>query len=337
MRQQRFRGTHYEVGKALGATLEQLEIPRYSSSRDALVRGCRDLLARLYPPALQQLEGIIDGASLPGDLLEKHYFLKGISDLGCAGFVILPERTRDGEPLVGRAYHWLLADRKWLRLRRTHITGTYATLACTHHWIGLPDCINERGLYCGIFALPGESSKMPALQWHVIVDMVMETCDNTKSAVELILKVPHFRCLGYLLADAEGNAAVLEADPENVQVRGPQAGVIAATNHYLLKDLGTQHRYHSVNRYKRLKELINTAPKSIDMDYAKRILANHEADICQGEHDPVRIDPASSWGTLYALLAHPAGAVLEISPGHPCITPYEQVGFEGTEETQGGV
>jgi len=330
MRNQLLTGTHYQVGTALAETLHQLALPQYPPSAKRLAKRCRELVAGLYPPALEKLQGIIDAAGLPKELIENHYFIKGMPVPGCAGFAVLPGGCSDGAPLVARAYHWLLSDRRWCVLRETHIKGTFASLSYTHHWVGLTDVMNEKGLYCGVFGLPGESSRKPAVQWHTIVDMVMETCKSVSEAVELMSSLAHFRCLGYLLADAQGNAAVVEADPEKVYVRPPSGQIIAATNHYLCKDIASQNRPRSVRVYERVIQLLEACHDEVSVEDAWRILADHESGICRGEHDPARVT-ADSWGTLYALVARPQGRQFEVSPGHPCKTDYVQASFEGSE------
>ncbi len=330
MRKQLLTGTHYEVGTALGESLDLSVLPPYPPSANRLARRCRELVAGLYPPALEKLQGIIDASGLSAELVENHYFVKGMPVQGCASFVVLPGGCSDGAPLVARAYHWLLSDRRWCVLRETHVKGTFASLSYTHHWVGLTDVMNEKGLYCGVFGLPGESSRKAAVQWHTIVDMVMETCGRVPEAVKLMASVPHFRCLGYILADAEGNAAVVEADPEKVYVRSPSRDMVAATNHYICKDIALQNRPRSVRVYKRVIQLLEACHDKVTVEDAWRILADHESGICRGEHDPAKVSP-DSFGTLYALVARPQGRGLVVSPGHPCKTEYVQATFEGSE------
>ena len=256
------------------------------------------------------------------------YYLQRVRLMACAGFALAPEITRRGDPLVGRNYHWGYAAWHRCHVREIHTKGALSTLGYTHHWASSPDVLNSAGLFLCLFSIPGEKPRDPGLQWHMVVDMIAETCRSTREAEELISSVPHLRAYAYLIADRHGGMAVVEASQEAVRVRRPENGFIVMTNHCVRDDAGQIRNRGSFARYQRIIELITRHLPDADEDAIKEILADHQEGICLGPPTALYWEDDNRYGTIYALICQPRQLELSIAAGHPCRTPFYPAQFQ---------
>ena len=319
MRRQLLSGTHFEVGRQLGERMRDFERPHYGAADLRFAEECARLVESLYPEALEKLRGVVAGSGLDPEQFRCHFLTKGSAVAACVGVAVGPERSLTGEPLVGRNYHWPLSDRRWCELRRVEVRGELPHLGYTHHWGGLTDVLNSAGLYVAIFSLPQVPRRGAGLQWHVIIDYLVQRCRTTPEAREFLTAVPHLRSFSYLVADAAGRAAVAEAAPTGVAVRGPEAGFLVATNHRLLGQPGPA-RERSRVLYEALAGRLRRRDRW-DWEGLRGLMAEHELGVCVGDHT----GESSAWGTLYAALLRPASQEFAVCPGFPCREPFQRV------------
>ncbi len=157
-------------------------------------------------------------------------------------------------------------------------------------------------------------------------------------AVAACARVRHLRPMSYLLADAAGGVAVVEATPGAVRVRRPEGGMVVAANApsggELLAEHGsveydpplgppadarTRERVaeRSRRRIARVQELLGAG--SVSDEVVSRILSDHEAPICAGDH---AAPDGGRWGTIWSGISKPAEGVFAIAPGRPCTSDY---------------
>ncbi len=144
-------------------------------------------------------------------------------------------------PVAARNYDWAVSDLCWCRLERHEPPEGPRRIGYTHHWAGCPDVLSERGLYVAIASLPAEPVRAAGVQWSILVDALSEGCATVAEAVSVCGRARHLRPMSYLLADAEGEVAVVEATPGAVRVRRPEGGVVLAANGPLGGDLLAEH------------------------------------------------------------------------------------------------
>jgi hypothetical protein len=208
----------------------------------------------------------------------------------------------------------------------------FETLACTHHWVGGPDAMNDVGLFVAISSMgKPEPVSRPGLQWHLIVDIVTYTCATVAEALDVITAVPHLRPLSYLVADAEGAAAVVEATASERRVREPRDDRLIMTNH---PAGGRLDHEVECRRYQRVVELLAQSSGPLDIGHAKRMLADHQAPICRGDHARTEEQRAEAGEdeTLWSIIAVPQIAAFMVAPGLPCRTPHELIPFRTQNE-----
>ena len=332
------RGDHYSIGFQLGQHFRGMTLEDYSPERLQFALRCRDLLKDIYPPLLEKEEGMIAGGNFDPRRFQITYYLQRVRLMACAGFALAPEVTSCGNPLVGRNYHWSYAAWHRCHVREAHTKSAFATLGYTHHWASCPDILNGEGLYLSLFSLGGPHPRTPGLQWHMIMDVVAETCRNADEAARLIASLPHLGHFAYLIADRDGAMAVAEVAPDRMRVRRPEDGFIVMTNHCVTDDDGHVRNRASVARYQRIIELITKHLPDVDQDDAKEILADHQEGVCLGPPTSLYWEDDNRYGTIYALICRPRQLELSIAPGHPCRTPFYPVrlGLGENSQTQKG-
>lgn len=342
MREVAFEGGPFERGLQRGRRLrETLALPDLSALPWAFVEGCRAAAEAAYPACLQEFEGIARGGGFDRDRLMAYYFARLESRLGgCTMFAVGPECCEGGEgPLVGRNYDWAVQDLRWCELHRYRPTESLKRVGYTHHWAGCPDVVNETGLYVAIASLPvaRAATQAPGVQWSILVDMISECCVTVEEAIEACADVRHLRPMSYLLADATGAVAVVEATPQDVRVRRPEDGFVVAANvvqggepvaaaaddgpqplalpDALLLGEDPKVSERGRRRVQRTSELLSRAAPHVSEEDVRRILQDHEAPICTGNHGDADGAP---WGTIWSGVCMPAKGEFRIAPGLPC-------------------
>ncbi len=311
-----------------------LEVPEATDPQLRFADRCQAMLSEAYPPLVERYEGIVEAGAAPERDFRAFYFGRGGPlEVGCTQFAVLPRRSADGRSLVGRNYDWFYGALPWREVRTVDPVSGFAALTVTHHWAGSPDAVNERGLIILLAALPDEEPSGPGLQWHMVIDLVMETCSTVAEAAERIRSVSHLRGFNFLLADAQGDALVVEATPAGVAVRGPEDGLLVATNHLPGDDWDAtgrserevlRHRF-SVERYDSAWAGLARVGNPLDGRAAQSVLRGHAGGICRGDHAgaPRHGGFHSEFGTLWSLIYRQGEAGFLLAGGHPCSAPYQ--------------
>ena len=337
-----FRGGHYERGLQQGKRLrDTFTVPDTAGIDCEFARDCRNAVCEAYPPAIEQFEGMLDGGGFDRDALMLYYFGRLEARVGgCTMFGVSPQMREWGKgPITGRNYDWAVEDLRWCELHRYVSTGARDRIGYTHHWAGCADVLNESGLYVGIASLPPEPVRCAGVQWNIVVDLMSESCENTQDAVSACAAVRHLRPMSYLLADAQGDVAVVEATAELVRVRLPSEGFVTAANArqggVALRDWSaeqtglalpepaevTANSYQgdascrAGRRIARAQRLLKDGCPTISESAVKAVLTDHEAPICTGDHSH---PDGAPWGTIWSGMCLPAERELRIAPGLPC-------------------
>ncbi len=329
-----FEGTHYEIGYRLGRGLATLYIPESDSQGSEFAAQCEAIVKEIYPPILEKVEGLIEGSGLSARDFKTYFYTRsGPAQIGCTNLAILPPYTKEGFLLLGGNYDWFYSAREWREVRVIRPQGAYSHISVTHHWAGSPDALNERGVAVVLSVLPEREVKKPGLQWHMVIDILMETCSYLEEAHEFITSIPHLRAFNYLIAD-EHQAIVAEATPDRVLIREPEGGFLVATNHLPGKEFPEEEltepdrlrQRRSFNRYKRVHQMMAERPRGVDLEAVQAILRDHEAPICRGDHPSVeeRGGFDGVFGTIWSLICQPGRREILLAAGHPCNSEYER-------------
>jgi len=308
------------VGRLLGERMTGFARQHSSAEELRFAEECAREVERHCPQALEKLRGIISGSGLDAEQFRCHFLTKGAAVAACVGVVVGEERSREGQPLAGRNYHWPLADRAWCELRQVEVTGQLAHVGYTHHWGGLPDVLNAAGVYVAIFSVPQLPVRRPGLQWHIIIDHLANHCTSVTEAAEFLALVPHLRSFTYLVADATGKAMGVEATPAGVAIRSSEDGILVVTNHHVAGVAPAAERRRSQELYAALRRRLEEK-RLWDWEGVRGLMADHDMAVCVGDHE----GQSRAWGTLYAAVVRPAAREFAVCPGFPCRDPFETV------------
>jgi hypothetical protein len=335
-----FAGSPYERGVQRGLRLrDTLTIPDLDGLPRTFVAGCRDAAAALFPPVLDEFEGILAGGGFDREAMEAFYFARLESMLG--GCTMAAVTAPDGV-LVGRNYDWLASDWRWCEFQTCLPGEGLRRIGYTHHWAGCPDALNEEGLYLAIASLPAAPVTRPGVQWSVLTEMISATCASVEAAVEACCSVNHLRPMSYLFADASGDAAVVEATPRAATVRHTDGALLLVTNVAQGGEVRTAWPDASLaavgpvrdqapagsatrarRRLARARDMLEPTLPAATTDDVMRMLRDHEAPICVGDHGN-----ATGWATIWSGICRPAERDFRIAPGRPCDTDYQAFSLE---------
>lgn len=327
----RHSGSYYQIALERGMALRRTFRPPEASAENVrMASQCERLLERAYPPLLGQLAGFVDGGDFNRDDFAAYYFARerSVHRRRCTLFAVAPGRTEDGQVLVGRTYDWVRGDLRWCELREIRPDAARPMLGYSNHWIGSPDVLTSDGLLISLATLPPHATIRPGLQWNAIIDIVAATCSSAEEAAGTIERLPHIRAMSYLVADAQGRAAVLEAGPNGVKRRDWSAGLLVATNW----PAGERGDSAECPRFHGAMTLLRSAGATIDVEAAKAILRNHEFGICNGDHAKRSDD---NWETIWSFVCKPSQSTIWIAPGRPCESEY--IGFAFCNGVLGGL
>jgi predicted choloylglycine hydrolase len=328
-----FQGSYYDIGLQMGSSLTTLKVPEADDEMVSLAARCEALVRERHPSILEKVEGMIAGGDLRArDFKAFFYARDAFPQMGCTNLAVLPSYTKDGSPIVARNYDWYYSAREWRETRKFGPEGAFRSLAVTHHWAGSPDGLNDQGLGVFISVLPRQEATGPGLQWHLVTEIILDTCRDVGEACDFISSVPHLSAFNYLIADLEGSAVVAEALPTGVTIRGPEHGFILATNHLpgreaaeeRLSEEDTRRQRRSLARYYRAAEVLGQSQGRVGEEVLKSLLREHQAPICRGNHDPPSDGTGFDdvFGTIWSLIARLSDRELLIAWGHPCRSEY---------------
>jgi hypothetical protein len=337
------RGTHYVLGQAQGRQTERFVVPAWWPAPPplAFAEACAQQIAEAHAPLLDELRGYAEAQELPYEDVLRGVCRRSMRlraapgpgparypEGGCSSLAVV---SADGHVRVGRNYdfHPVQRVRQRLRLRPTHGRPTLGTRGSVPG--GRYDGVNDAGLFvCLHVALSDEPAEArPGIPFHLLPRMVLETCADTGAAVDLLTRVRHLHAFNYLIADAHGDLAVVEAHPEAVRVAAWDEPVAAATNHY---------RHPEMRRYQRGRKLTHSERRLAHLQAQGARLRASSGQAGDGALAAAMRDHASGvcghaggHTTLWSLTADLTARRIAYARGAPCETPAEPVAWPGEE------
>lgn len=242
------KGSSYEIGKQ-----QALEYRESSYVKNIFLREQPDsdkayleMRARIeeYCPGLnEELEGFAEEFGFEPNQL-KFYNDAWLIPGGCSLGAILPPKMVDGKTYVVRNYD-LSPNISDMRLCTTKVDGSYTHTGFSVSTFGRSEGLNEKGL-CVAFASCGTpignypGMRKPAvagLQFMVIVRAILEACKNIEEAVYAVKNMPVGTNMNLLLADANGEAALVGTYDGIKAVKKAEQDYLIATNHGLFPEI----------------------------------------------------------------------------------------------------
>ena len=170
----------------------------------------------------------------------------------CSQIVVLPDHAKTGTTLCARSYEWSKEDE--MTLRTVRIPGRAAHTGFAVFCFGRLDGLNDRGLWVSISAA-NPLAPLPdteGFRFWALTRTILDRCSSVEEAIELATPFPLAFHLNLIVADKNGNAALIEKGPDRQSVQRATSGFIHSTNHYTLngtRDYATELFVHSLTRH----------------------------------------------------------------------------------------
>jgi predicted choloylglycine hydrolase len=278
---------------------------------------------RVFPQVLEEIKGFADACKAPYEQLEA--FMFGIGGFKPEPMCSVFASFNGADVVFGRNYDFFYSFKKYTESYLTKPEGGYISVGHTDVFIGREDGVNEKGLAIGMTGVPSEGNS-PGISFCLLVRCVLDKCATVKDALEILTKAQHISTFNYLIADKQGNMAVVEAAPEKVRVRKPEGrrGYIVCTNHFVhpeMEDMEDQKarnttEWDSMPRYNLITSVLAERNR-IDVKVAERILSNHSGYVCSHQ-EKIKL------GTIWSVIASLNKPQILRAEGHPCRTHYKQ-------------
>ena len=321
--------------------------------RDAVTfaLGFVPAIERYFPELLVELHGIAEGAGLPfEDVLAMNcrteiLWRAATTKAGslapwargeCSSFALAPDRTADGNALVGQNWDWLevLADGVIVLEVERSDAPNYVTIV--EAGLLAKTSLNAAGMAIGIntivCSLDGGAEGVP---FHVLVRAVADA-EHVSDVVEVLSTVPRASSGNYIVGSADGAVLCVETAPGDARTVHPliaSNGAVIHTNHFVRTptgghDLAASSMADSFVRYGRLERTVVAAPSPLSVSELRSALSDHTdypSSICC--HPDERADRAAQWATLVSAIMEPATRTLHLAEGTPCSAPWAAIDY----------
>jgi predicted choloylglycine hydrolase len=327
MHMYRFAGTYRQIGLEYGIQLRAGRVPLQPLSRTRLdfATACEPFVRECAPELFDEIEGMAEGSGY--DVKRLTMIALALSaHPACSIAAVAGSQTADGKTLFGRNHDWYQASGQHATFLETRPEGSIPSLGCNDGTIGRFDGINVAGVAIGITAVEGGRDH-PGVMFPLAVRIVLDRCRTTAEAVDLLQRLRHARSINFLVADASGDIAALEAVPGRVTVIRPEKGFIAVTNQFQSDEMA---RFEKVSRrpansYRRLCNL-------------REWFAARQGPLTRADLEAVLSTPyprgvcnvprtRRGVGTIWSWTASLGDGVIHFADGEPDLIPYRALDF----------
>jgi len=319
----RLSGTYYEIGFKYGTILHRhgFRVPEMPSDKSAFGMECEKEVKRIFPGVLEEIRGFADACHASYERLAAFILSIGASKPSGAACSVFA--TFDGSDVVfGRNYDFYYRFKEHSESYLTKPKDGYCSVGNSDIFVGREDGVNEKGLAIGMTAVSPLRVK-PGISFALATRCVLDKCANVEEGVKTLSDAHFLITNSYLLADREGNMAVVEACPDKVRVRRPEEGdnFIVCTNQFMLPEMlemenQKERPSDSPNRYMSIYKAIKQGSGKIDVKTAQKILSDHIGYVCSHVEE-IKL------GTLWSIVATLREPKIYVAEGHPCRTKYK--------------
>lgn len=318
------KGSSYEVGKQQAleyyenAHAKEIFFGEQSDS-DKKYLKMRSQIEEYCPGLNEELEGFAEGFGYKPNQL-KFYNDAWLIPGGCSLGALLPSKMVDGKTYVLRTYD-LSPDISDMRLCVTKVDGRYTHAGFSVSTFGRSEGLNEKGL-CVAFASCGmpigkhpgmREPVVTGLQFMVVVRAILETCKNIEEAIYVVKNMPVGTNMNLLLADANGQAALVGTYDGVKVIKKAEQDYLIATNHGLfpeIENLELGKLEQSQLRYNILENKFSTDGKIAACEIKELLSTEFPKGISIHNYK-------ENFGTVHSVLFNLTDSQLEFSFGSP--------------------
>jgi len=247
------------------------------------------------------------------------------AESGCSVVAVSGRHTRGGKPLFGRNYDFFASFGAYNALYRTRPDSQFAHIGCSDHYVGRHDGLNEAGLAIGHSGPPGRERR-PGFVFTLAIRAVLDTCRMVVEAQVFLERVPHLQNSAFLVADAAGDIAAVDASPGKVVTTRPADGFGFLANRYASEEMAAYASDGEVSgsgsRARAIRRWVESCLSStIGMADVQRVMGDPEEGVCACADGSKKVDDPVV--TLWSWTAALGDPVLYLARGTPDGTPYE--------------
>jgi predicted choloylglycine hydrolase len=318
----RLAGSYYDMGFHYGSILYKHGF-RFGEQPDERLRfgkECETEVSRVFPEVLKEISGFADACHAPYDHLSA--FILGVGAFKPVGACSVFAVKTGSDVLFGRNYDFYYRFKQHIESYLTQPLSGYWSLGNTDIFVGREDGVNEKGLAIGMTAVAPNEIKA-GINFALLTRCILDKCANVREATNVLTSAHHVTANNYLVADREGNTAVIEACSKRVMVRKPKENedFIVSTNHFIHSDMYSMENQSerppdSVRRYTTIFEKLQQLKGKTTVEDAQRILSDHIGLVCS-HIEEIKL------GTLWSLIATLSKQSICMAEGHPCKTRYK--------------
>jgi len=327
------KGSSYEIGQQQAREFQNIPFAKslFFTENFASDKAYLEMRAQIeqYCPGLnKELEGFAEGFGYKPEQLnfyQNAWLIPG----GCSLGAILPGKMADGKTYVIRNYD-LSPDISDMRLCTTVVEGKYTHTGFSVSTFGRSEGLNEKGLCvayasCGmpIGKHPGmRPPVVPGLQFMVIVRALLENCKNVEEAIYMVNNMPVGTNMNLLIADANGDAALIGTYDGIKEVKRAELDYLIATNHGLFSSIQKMEPgklEHSQLRYDILGGKLKESGKRFIDEIQELLLTEFPKGLSVHNYN-------ESFGTVHSILFNLTDLQLEFSFGSPLQNQVNKIG-----------
>ena len=246
---EQYRGASYDIGYRQGQQINESLIDMFSGiiNEDEIdIVALKNIYSMYAPHLLEELYGIADAMDIPfrKAVLFSGYGAPEIQGMGCSSIVShhMLVRNYDFSPEVYDA-----------RLVFVQPDEGYASVGHSLHVMGRTEGVNEKGLAVALHFVNSKETQNGFTAASVI-RILLDTCENTDQAVNMIKQLPHSWSYNFSIGDALGNTVVVEESPFEIKVR-TDTDLLFCTNHFQKKEMSRLNREDLESTRERLNYL----------------------------------------------------------------------------------
>lgn len=293
----RLKGNSYEAGKHYAEILYKngFRFPIVTEEKLKYGESCKQILTDFDPHIVKEIQGFAEGCH--SSFEEVSSFLLSIGVFELSGQCSIFSAYNGKEMFIGRNYDMLFNLKNITESSLVCFDDKNKYLGQSDCFIGKVDGINEHGLFVGISSVPHDGIK-PGLNFYVAVKYILENCCTVDEGIDVLKRFPSSVANNYLLADPQGNMAVVEVTPNSYQVRLPTNNYIHCTNHHESTSLTESWDWSkSKERFETLDIRLKQNVKNMDLAIAQSIMSETKGHVCLNLKE-------QQFGTLFSVIAN---------------------------------
>lgn len=265
-------GTHEEIGRRLARRrgAQNSYVPAPECFNDKELEEALALYDQYCPGIKEELISFAECLKVP--VRDIAFTWMSYLMPRCSGMAVLGSKMVDGHIKLARNYEFSIEDEE-IELCQIKATGSYSHIGTTTAVFGRTEGINEWGLAvamssCGLPVSNIEGMKAPkikGLQFWAVIRGLLDQCKDVEEALKLALEMPIAFNINLYLADAKGNAILLETiDGHKAYKQISELSLekyVCGTNHIVLPELQKYEPIamkNSMVRYKKLVAFLDT-------------------------------------------------------------------------------